>query len=490
MKKIYEKQKKTIRCLIKEKFGDLKYLVKTKEAKLLSEIDLFFDHEIVNLLLQTGENSLIQQVIDQKVYEYQQITQVENPFEILDQDLSIIFEMIKKATNSQKRNEINEKLQEMKQKLDSELSTHLSNFEKISENLVSANIAFNLTEELSSREELAKYKSILNDLPNLIAPLPSSQSSITIQGRLAQISYPFHGSIHSKIDGGENISTFDFKLLKDIEEVSQEDASTLCLLRFNFPNIREISIALGEHKISDHALLEIFSCLFWRNQSLESLSFTSDMKGKGKALFEKSLLYLAENILLTTRNLQKFYIRLEDMDLTSQSCGSLNERISQLADNLTDLHFACRCTNVDFVALQKLFVSMPNLTSFKFSTNTQRSRKQVFEAFVEKTLPSLKNLKDFQLSIRSPMSSSSTIDDHTAKKLLTSIPKEWALTLNHFEVNFNLTMITDESLQEFLNGPAAKFEFLQKLKIFTSASPGVTPTMRKRISEWKNNYHQ
>jgi len=483
--KIYEEKRKETLSLIKEKFAEFKFIVKAKEVQLLSEVNCFYDKEIEKMCFQTRENSLVKKVIVHKCFEYLQITRNEKPFELLEEDLSATFKIIEESTNPHKMNQIDKRLDDLKKNIDLILDLQLSALERLTMMtedliLIRDQIDLRLDEKLSLREELAKYTLPFKNLSDLTAHSCLSQSSLTTFGSSVFISYPLIGNINPRIDRRENISVLEFKLSGSVKEVSPEDVSLLCFIRSKFPNIKDISINLMNYQVSDNALLKIFNCLFWKSNSLKSLSLKSMYPNK--ELLDKSILYLAENVLSTIRNLQKLSIHFEEIDLTTNACSSLNERISQLAENLIDFYFVCQCKNVEFAALQKLFVSMPNLHSFVYLIDTERFEKEVFEGFILNTLPSLKKLTDLQLSIQKFYYSD--IEDQILKKLLNSFPQEWLLTLNQFDVNLGHTGVKDETLKEFVYETVAKFKALEKLKI-SICGDGVFPKIMEKISRWE-----
>jgi len=256
--------------------------------------------------------------------------------------------------------------------------------------------------------------------------------------------------------------------------VEREDYLKLSFIRTKLADIQEISIIMNDYTISDEALLDIFKCLFWKNNSLEKIYLGGNMEG----LLEKSLLYLAENVLSTSQNLQKFFISLSKYKITNKALRSLIERISQLAENLTSLSFDCRCPDADADSLRKLFVSMPNLKSFGYQTLSNAFDDEVLKSFISNTLPSLKKLTAFQLFLPN-----SKITDSSVKKLLNSFPNEWLLTLDLFEVNFCNTKITEESLKVFIYETVAKFQVLESFNLNTNGSL-VNADLEAKISRW------
>jgi len=257
--------------------------------------------------------------------------------------------------------------------------------------------------------------------------------------------------------------------------MSQEDISTLCFLRMKIPRIRAIKIKLGDSKLSDEALFDVFSCLFWKNNLLQSLSFISDARGP----FEKSILYLAENILPTTLCLKHLEIGFANSKFSPRAINSLTQSVSKIARNLQTFEFASSFNNVDTSALQKLFVRMPKLRTFGFYSTLQDISDDIFNRFISKTLPSLKKLKYFELNMNF-----TSVTDLSIRKFFESLPENWFVTLCSFKMDLSVTRITNESLQEFVYQTLPKFQRLRTLELLTDYTQ-VTPDIKNKISRWK-----
>jgi len=254
--------------------------------------------------------------------------------------------------------------------------------------------------------------------------------------------------------------------------MSQEDISALCYIRSRLGDLKQIKIVSEEIKILDEALLTLFCCLFWKNDSLTQISLKSCAYGE----FDESILYLAEKVLPTMSNLKDFYLHFEKGYVSSQVCESLSQILSQQVQNLSSLHLVFQSN--DESSLKKLFVSMPNLEFFEYQISCAGATV-LDKKFISDTLPSLKKLKSFQFFINSP-----ELSNYDLKKLLSSFPEEWFLTLNHFRLDLSNTQANDESLTRFVKITMKKFKALQTFAINTTASK-VSLEMKKIISEWK-----
>jgi len=154
----------------------------------------------------------------------------------------------------------------------------------------------------------------------------------------------------------------------------------------------------------------------------------------------------------------------------------------RLTKNPSSITLSMKQKEIDARSLQKLFVSLPKLEKFAFQVNCNIFNDNVLEIFISKTLPSLKNLKDFQLFIED-----SVVTDLSVKKLLNTFPQEWFLTLENLQISFKNTKITNESLREFVDEKLIKFNALKNFELNTT-STCVTLVMRDNISQWEQRF--
>jgi len=313
---------------------------------------------------------------------------------------------------------------------------------KIPKGLVNEVVGLELDEEASLIEELSKYNSFLKKMKSSEC---SGERSLIIKANKLQISYPFHiCSRHNlKItiqEFGNNISVLEFQTLKKIEELSQEDISFLSWLRRKLPNIQEIHLTIYDLQISDDILLDIFTCLFWKNESLRGIF----LKCHKKVPFEKSILYLAENILPAAKSLKQFSFFFDTCTITNETFNSLNQAFSQVAKNLTDFSFVCGGQDVDADTIMKLFGLMPNLKFFLYQTFSEAFDDKVVEEFIFKAFSSFKNLTDFQLSLPN-----SQVTEAGVEKLFNWLPKYWLRKMAQFKVFLKSATFTQESLRGF-----------------------------------------
>jgi len=485
--RIYEEQRTATVSMIKARFRELMFIFNVKETEFIYEINSFYDNEIDRLRKEVGENSLAKQVIDQKISEYQQITQLEDPFEILEENISNIFGIIQKAVHPEKVDKIHQVLQEIKQNLDSRLSSQISALEKVkveTEDLtfLSEEADLKLDKELSSRHELTKYTFSSNDSSNFKALESSTSSDITIMESKLSISFPFCESLSQNLDviqgTGESISCLEFKTSKDIERISREDISLLCYIRSKFTNIQNIQILINDFEISDEALFDVFTCLFWRNEFLKKIYLQYLKEG----LFEKSIFYLAKEVLDSTQSFTEFEIRFLGSTISSKAYNALSQSISKRAENLTNLTFVVNCDSDDQISLHNLFGKMPNLEYFAFWSISKAINDDALNRFNLNTLRWIKKLKHFKFFINN-----SSVTDLSVKKFFESFPDEWFLTLQLFQVGFLEAKITDESLEEFIDQTLSKFQNLKEFDIFTQDT-SVTHHIKSKISRWKQYF--
>jgi len=481
-----EEKRKAMVDMIQNKFTEIQATLDTKKAQLIEKINLLHDQETARVRKETGEDSLTRQVIARRINAYQQILQIENPFELIEDPLNL-FKTIQAAVQPEKIDRIDQKLQVLYQNIESILTNQLSALQqiqvKIPRNLVNEDIG--LDDKASLIEELVKYNNHLKKNQSYL--LCTGESSIIIDKKDKQklkISYPFHvcnnHNLNSTIqDLGKDISILKFKISRNIEKLSQEDVSFLLCLRTKLPNIQEIHIHIWDHQISDDTLQAIFSCLFWENESLTGIFFKCYKK---EGLFEKSILYLAEKVLSTSKNLQKFAFYFEHCQITNKACDSLNHALSQLAQNLTYLYFICACQDVDAISLQKLFVPMPNLKFFLYQTFSQAFGDEILESFITQTLPSFNSLSDFQLFLPN-----SQATDTSVRKLFNSFPQAWFLTgsqLRQLNVSFGNTKISEEILRVIAHETVPNLKGIEEFSLDCDFSL-VTGNMKEKIKRWR-----
>jgi len=331
-----------------------------------------------------------------------------------------------------------------------------------------------LDENLYSREELEKYQENFQS-SELIE---NTEKDITFDSDASEfvILYPFKAKSHENLDAvkyTDSCSTLKLKVRDDFEKISQEDIGTLCYIRRRFPSIKKIEISIEDSKISDENLLDLLSCIFWRNDSLRNIDFCYTKEG----LFEKSVLFFANSVIHSTKHLVGIRIIFTNCEVTKKAWDSLSHSLTQLAENLTSFHFDLRCPDADESSLQRLFSRMPALKFFGFQVNTPAFDDQVLEKFISITSPSLKNLTSFQLFIHN-----STVTDLSVRKLFTSFPEDWFLHLKQFRVGLSNTKITDESFREFVNTIIVKFKTLKTFEVYTNT---LSSSMQNKLSELK-----
>jgi len=249
----------------------------------------------------------------------------------------------------------------------------------------------------------------------------------------------------------------------------------LCYIRSRFTNIQEVKITIEEFKISDEALFDAFTCLFWKNEFLERINLLNYEEG----LFEKSVLYLANQVLNSVQRLTEFCINFIKPRITSKAYNALSQSLSKKAENLTKLIFDINCDSADQSSLQNLFVNFSNLQVLSFFSTSEAMDDEVLNRLSLNTLPEVKKLKHFEFFIED-----SSVTDLSVKKFFGSFPQEWFLTLEHFSVDLSGTKITNESLREFIDQILPKFQNLKVFDLYTEKT-AVTSFMERKISQWK-----
>jgi len=359
-----------------------------------------------------------------------------------------------------------------------------------------------LNEKLFSRGELEKYKADWNYSPEINGD--NYERDIIIDGDKVVISYPFLRRTTLNLDvlkDMKEISTLEFRIRgiaefiyseEDEEEtfqrMSQEDISALCYIRSRLGEIKQIEILSEEIITLDESLMNVFSCLFWKNYSLAAISLTLKIYEE----CDKSVAYFAENVLPTTTNLKNLHIHLDPGFVSSEACESLSQSLYQRIQNLTSLYLVFQ--NRDESYLKEFFVSMPNLEFFASQITCDGSHI-LDEKFISHTLPSLTKLKSFEFFMNKPELNSYSLKEISdcfncnLKELLSSFPKEWFLILNHFRLNLSNTQATDESLRKFVNITMKKFRALKTFAINTDGSK-ISSEMKKTISLWEKKISQ
>jgi len=475
---IYQDKRKSMLDIIKSKFRDLQFVLNAKEGEFLSKINSFYDNELETLHLQIGEGSMIKQIISAKASEYRQLTKCSNPFKLLQQDFSNILQDTALLDKTEK---IEKFLQQVELEIESMLSKQLSDLEKMTvamenQNLMQEELDLKLDEQLSSFTKLEKSQSSAKILSDTI------QKSITTQGSQLSVSYPFDAHIQKNLNfihsiQSDKISALRFQLSKDLQTIPKEDILKLCYIRSNFPRIQDVEIFIENHTVSDEALLEVFWCIFWKNDSLRKIDLDYNMNGN----LSKSILFIAENVLPEAKNLKRFGLYFSMAGIHSKACHALSQNLSMMNQNLTYLQLLLNCQEENASSLQKLFVCMPNLKFFGIQTNPELFNDEVLQALILNTLPSLKSLEDFQIIL-----SHSSVTDLSVKRLFDSFPQEWLSTLKVLRVNLSNTKVTDKSLQVFVSESLPKFKNLNTLLINTN-NTFVTSALRDKLSQWKPN---
>jgi len=408
---------------------------------------------------------------------------MDKPFELLEENISDVFGIIQKGVNTEKISQIDQMLQGMKQNIDSTLSIQIATLAKIGicpENLnsIREEADLKLDEKLSFRQEIAKYEFSGRDSSDPTLDICPTEKNIIIKGNEVKIIYPFNAFIDKDLDiiqeFRQDVSALQFKISGSVKHIGKEDISRLCYIRTKLSKIQDVSIDIGSYAIDDELLLDIFSCLFWKNGILSNISLLSHFDGS----YEKSIFFLAQNVLPPARNLQTFSIHFDQCTVTSLTFSVLSQSLSLIAENLTSFHFILG-SKIDRSALFRMhFGRMPNLKYFAFQAPLEcgdAALKQL--SFL--TLPSLKKLKSFYLFL-----GKSKVTDKGVKELFDSFPPEWFESLERLQVGLSNINVTDSSLRKFINESLRQFKNLKSFAIYNSGSQ-LTPKAQAALEIWR-----
>jgi len=475
--KVYEDKRKATIKTIQSRCKELRFVLNAKETEFIYKTNSLYDQAISKLQSETGENSLARQAMTSKLSEYQNIIKSSDPFKLLEEDLSVIWGMIQEASCPNRTNKIEQIFEQIQRDMDSTLSTKVSALEKLdikqkNFKLIREKTDLKLDERLSSRQEMIEYQAqkLQNPVQNMI-------TDIAIEERQLFVSYPFNESAVKNFDIiqgiQEEITYLEFEISRDIKTLSQEDISNICYIRSKLPKVQEIQILIENFEISDEALLDVLSCLFWKNDFLKGIYLQFDTKG----LFERSIFYLAETVLPSAQNLNSLVIWLRNSEVPLKAWNAITQCLCQMAERLICLHFHLPCQEICADSLKKLFISMPNLENFAFEFFSRAFQNQALEAFISNTLPSLKKLKSLQLFLQN-----STVADVSVQKLFTTFPQAWFSRLGRFELSLQNTQLSDKSLGEFIDKDLKGFQDLTEFSIKTDNSR-ISPNMKAKISQ-------
>jgi len=486
--KVYEDQRKAALGTIESRFKELRVILDMKEAEFIYQIILFYDHERGKLNSEIGQHSFVRQMLAKKLSEYEQMMKSTNPLKLLEEDFSAVGNIIQEALCPDRVQKFDKLFNQFQHDTDLMLGTQVIALERLQlkyeneENLklLTNETNLKLNEKLSSRQELIGYQPIQ---AKMVGQEQNDIIHTTEKGeKYLQISYPLNISSYEAFNilkgVAEKVTCLQFKIMKDIEKVPPIDTISIRSLRRLLPNLQEIIFLNENHKISDEALLNIFTSLFCQNDTLLRISFKGNMKG----LFEQSMLYLAEKVLPSAQNLNSLQIWVRNAEVPHKVWTTLAESISQIAERLTCFHFHLPCQDLDANSYQKLFASMPNLQNFAFKPFSKAFNSKALEVFISKTLPSLKKLKTFQLLLND-----STVTDISVQKLLKFSPQAWFLTLYHFELDLKNTQLTDKSVQEFIQNCVPKFQTSQTFLILTNNTK-ISPSMNACLTQWQQHF--
>ena len=295
-----------------------------------------------------------------------------------------------------------------------------------------------------------------------------------------EISYPFESQSQKNLEviikaAPEKFSSLKLKVKKNINKrIRQEDLSKLSFISSNLKNIQNLEISIQDCQLSDDTLMDIFSCIFWKNDSLKRIYLEYFTEGE----FSKSFFFFAERVLSSAQNLLELHINFPKCKVPSEIWSSLIPSISQLARNLTKLFVLLPSDNVEAEDLIKLFVKMPNLEEFRLHLPIQRFNDEVLNTFVLNTLPSLTKLVSFVLDIQN-----SSVTDSSVKNFFDSLPQEWLSQVEDFQVDLSRTRVTDDSLKLFENKIPQRMEKLIHFSIHLHHTQ-VSQQRQKALSTW------
>jgi len=481
IERMYKEFTKSTLAVVKEGFAKLRFVINEKEKQIVDQVNSFSDKQFEKLHNQTGKSSLFQHIIQKKIAEYQQIMHTENPIELLEEDLSPIFEAIQTAIQSEKTIKIKKELEEMKESINLSLTNQKYVLETMTMgienlNLICKEIDLNLNKELSLIQERIMNTFPLKSLQDLEVFESSNKNGFTDKRSKLSILYPqdfLRQYIPVLQDIGNSISCFEFKISQDIKKFSQKDISLLRQIRIKCTNIQAIRIIIENYKVSDEILLDILSCLFWKSNILQRIDLIYEKEG----FFEKSIFHLAENVLPFTKHLKWLEVCFVNSEISKDALNSLSESIQNLAENLITLRFGMNSDLFDASPVQNLFVSMQNLEDLILVFDSEVINDDALDKFILNTLPSLTKLKNFMFSV-----SSSFLTDLSVKKFLNSFPREWFFGLNSFCMRLSETNITDKSLITFISQTLPQFQKLTEFDL-TVDQTQVTPNMKRKLSQ-------
>ena len=478
--KCYEEQRKSTLETIQKRYSDLRFMLSAKEAEFVYEINSFYDTEIKKFHLQAGENSLARQIICNKIKEYEQITKNPKPVELLEEDFFPTLQLIQCGVDPIKITAVERILQQIKQGIDETLNKQLSALEKVTitrkEDVVwiPEEADLKLDEKLSLRKEFEKY-SLSSTVFN---PVFSEEKDMKIEGNSLSISFPLQKNREKNFDILKeteiNISSLTLNIHQTIEQINRKDILTLCYVRNKLTNAKNIRVVIQENcKVSDDALFDLFSCIFFRNDALQDIFLVSYTNG----CFDKSFLFLAERVLSQAQKLQTFVLVFRQCKVPCEIYNSLCQGVSKIADGLIDFRFCLKCEDINLDVWRDLFVRMPNLASFVFQIPSNSFNDNALNEFTANTLPSLKKLQWLLLFLQD-----SSITDLSVKSLFETFPHEWFSTLIRLNLSLSNTNITDGSVNEFINEALPQFKVLEQFSLDVFGTH-VTLDMRNKISQ-------
>ena len=417
----------SIENTIKFRFKELEQIIKKKELELLAEAKSFIDHQREQVINSFGRDSPLRQELVKKISDYKQLFDHEDFFYLIEENLDIIIFKVDKEILSSNAQDLERELEVSISALDDILlSKSLSIFE------------LGLPNQKLSKPYVKYFENYTQE-PFKIKP---------------ESTYDFKCKTNLLFDKKE--STL-------IISTNEKDTREIAIQTKQLDDIAKVVINIDPLPLSTHdsvALLYIWRHLK-KSISLELISEAREITNTALTNVLSTIPYIAGNLsnftikLLFTKNinddtiapflektlpnmkkLKHLHLGFLGTDITDQSIIFLSNRNRELIKSLLTLEINIGETRVTDAGLAPMFFMMPLMETFYLNTYKTSITDISIEAFTRRSLPSMKNLKSFELYV----SGTKATDRHIILPASIRSIKKLGLGFGHVDVTEDFLM--------------------------------------------------
>jgi len=395
-----------------------------------------------------GEKSLLKTKATEKLNEYNSFMKSHDIFSLIEEDSPQIFiENLHHYLADERIQSVTRKLQEMLENLNGNIN--------------------DLPQPNSFNQELQDFFTLQEDL--LKCPfkinlfLPDSKLSIQFDSTLSEQT-PLN-----LLQTSSSISHLELQILPPFQSINADP--NLPFLISHLPNLQKITFdAQNLNDTPETSFISIFNLLS-SSYDLTSLNFNFN----GVPITDQTVFAFNNLLLSRAPNLTHLRLCMKSSKITDQGLTSLYNSISAKANHLKSLILNLTNTKITQDGLIPLMMlTMPNLEELGLYMGALRITSQGLSIFTERMLPSLSNIRWFEISFYH-----TKVKDSSIKKFLSEMSKT-LVNAERILVNLSYTQVTDEGVRDFVENQFSRLQALKRFK-FNLDGTQVSEEIKTRI---------